>query len=71
MTFLSDPQILMQEFFHSEAVAIVEFRDHGAERAGPSKLPSRSTVVPMRAVIPSLKKRAKRETSEFDRDFSW
>jgi hypothetical protein len=72
MTFLSDPTIRVQELLlASDRIAIVESTDRGARRFGPDNKPRRSKVVPMRAVVPSLKAKARKETSEFDRDFSW
>jgi hypothetical protein len=72
MTFLSDPTVTVQELLLAgERVAIVEAYDRRLRRKfGPSNAP-RSKVVPMRAVVPSLKAKARRKTSELDRNFSW
>lgn len=66
MTFLMNPTITAAELLlTSERIAIVEpyVRNRNQEE--------RPKVLPMRAVVPSIKRKVKNETSEFDRKFSW
>lgn len=64
--FLTNPAITATELLlTSERVAIVEpYLRKGKQEERPK-------VVPMRTVVPSLKKKLREETSEFDRNFSW
>jgi hypothetical protein len=66
MVFLTNPMITSEEMLLvNERVAIVEPYDKKAKRE------LRPTVVPMRTVVPSLKKKLREEISELDRNFSW
>lgn len=72
MMFLTDATVMTRELMVAvDNIAIVEYYDKGARRFFPRKPSKGSKVVPMREVIPSLKRKARKETSELDREFSW